>query len=71
MTTTIETITDTQIATLQDEAASAGDHDMVKFCEIALGIYLNEDGNYPTTTEMREAREECADAIRAAEDMGD
>ena len=36
MTTTTDTITDTQISTLRTEAAAAGDTEQVRLCELAL-----------------------------------
>jgi hypothetical protein len=63
MSTTIETITTDQIRALEHEALAAGDQDMAATCRLAL---------YGATEEIVEsAKQECADAIRAAEDMGD
>lgn len=70
--TTTNTITDEQIATLQDEAAAAGDHEQVRLCEIALIGYGFESLNAAekrsfSAAEQREARERCAEAIADAE----
>lgn len=50
-------ITDGRIAKLQDEAAREGDHELVKLCEQALGIYINSDGSRPTELVILLARE--------------
>ena len=57
-TTTIDTITPEQIATLRDEAGSAGDAGMVRICDAAL-------------TGDRDAIAECASCIASAEAMAD
>ena len=58
MTTTIDTITITQISTLRDEAGSAGDTAMVRICDAAF-------------TGDRDAVAECARCIADAEAMDD
>ena len=61
MSTTIETLTDDQIHALEHEALAAGDRDMAATCRLAF---------YGATEEIIEsAKQECADTIRAAEDM--
>lgn len=60
--TTIDTISDSQIRTLQREAASAGDLDMVSVCRTACG-----DEETATQTQIQAARVECVRAIADAE----
>jgi hypothetical protein len=80
--TTIETITDEQIAALEQESGQAGDLAMAAICQIALRGEADErtatalsrsekdriDARFPTPAE---ARAECARVIAAAEAMGD
>jgi hypothetical protein len=62
------TITDRQIADLQNASAAAGDHNMVLFCERALGLPDAQTGAYPTDLAASDARDVCADVIQAAID---
>lgn len=55
---TTATITDSQIRTLRDEAAAAGDDAQVNLCNAALGL--------AESWMVDEAREMCAKAISAA-----
>lgn len=59
--TTIDTITDSQIRTLQREAAEAGDPGMVAKCRLACG-----DEETATQTEILAARRVCVRAINDA-----
>lgn len=56
---TAKTITDSQIRTLRDTAAAAGDEAQVNLCNAALGL--------AESWMVDEAREQCAKAIAAAE----
>ena len=59
--TTAKTITDSQIRTLRDEAAAAGDDAQVNLCNAALGL--------AEAWMVDEAREQCAKAIAEAADV--
>jgi hypothetical protein len=71
--TTIDTLTDTQIETLRDEAAAAGDLAQVALCRLALGYALNElsplelDAVSCVDVARAEARIRCLRAIQSAE----
>jgi len=56
-------VTDRQIGDLLNEAAMAGDTEQVKLCEIALGVYLDDGGSYPSEVAQRFARDACAGAV--------
>lgn len=59
------TLTDTEIATLQQEAAQAGDDATVALCETALQA---GSGIGATELEARRARETLAEALPEGED---
>ena len=61
--TTKTTITDSQIRTLRDEAAAAGDTAQVNLCDAALGL--------AESWMIDEAREMCAAAIKVASNADD
>ena len=75
----MKTITDAQIRTLRTEARAAGDSLLAEWCDVALaygerydsvGFPLYSPGTGLSVTRT-EAREVCADAIRAAAAMLD
>jgi hypothetical protein len=79
MTITADTITADQIRALRTEARAAGDSLLAEWCDVALaygerydsvGFPLTSPGTGLSVTRT-EAREVCADAIRAAAAMLD
>jgi len=80
MTTTAQTISNSQIRSLRSEAAQAGDEVQVIICDIALNGRLDMDDYDMSISPAKiaglramtqeEALVECADAISASEAMG-
>ncbi|HEU4525356.1 MAG TPA: hypothetical protein VFR62_10045 [Gemmatimonadales bacterium] len=65
--TTIETVTVEQIRQLRTEAASAGDQEQVRLCDLAAGTFAPRLRAYPAGGARALAA--CVRAINAAEAM--
>lgn len=65
--TTAETLTDAQIEALSTEAGQAGDLDMVRTCQTALGRFESNARAVLRATTIADARSRVVAAIRDAE----
>lgn len=69
--TTTDNVTKAQIEQLRDEAASAGDSEQVRLCEVALRVWspLAPRDSSAASWEISSALRKCVRAIQAAEAM--